>query len=159
MKKRACPSLILFGVLLAVGAGSAVAQEQDAENCKDHPLLSRMKNFYIWGCEANFDSVDFYVAEDETKAVEGQKTKIDYSLPEGTQAPSYLQLRRNYGNAIKNLGGTILPAAGRKYGNANSALSFVGGFPLFNSNGVRIWLLQTGDRSVYRDLERSFVNR
>jgi len=92
-----------------VAAALVPAAAQDAENCKDHPLLSRLKNFNLSSCESNFDAVDFYInAEGETKTVEGQKTRIVYDLPEGTQAPSYLQIRRNYGNAIKNLGGEIL---------------------------------------------------
>ncbi len=104
-------ALALFA--FAFGAGLAVAQEPDAENCKDHPLLSRMKNFVISSCESRFDAVDVYVAEGETKTVEGQKTVIEYALPEGVQPPSYLQIRRNYGNAIKNLGGAILYDEGR----------------------------------------------
>jgi OmpA-OmpF porin, OOP family len=98
--------LALFTVLL--GAGLAIAQQTDAENCKDHPLLSRMKNFYIGSCESNYDAVDFFVADGETKTIEGQKTYIDYGLQEGVPNPSFLQIRRNYGNAIKNLGGEIL---------------------------------------------------
>jgi OOP family OmpA-OmpF porin len=109
MRRHAFLSLLALVALLAVaGVGLAIAQEQDAENCKDHPLVSRMKNFTISSCESNFDSVDFYVAEGETKAVEGQKTVIGYALQEGSPSPSYLQIRRNYGNAIKNLGGTVL---------------------------------------------------
>jgi OOP family OmpA-OmpF porin len=100
------PVLALFAVFL--GAGLAVAQETDAENCKDHPLLSRMKNFYIGSCESNYDAADFFMPDGETKTVEGQKTYIDYGLKEGSPNPSYLQIRRNYGNAIKNLGGEIL---------------------------------------------------
>ena len=43
-----------------------------------------------------------------SKTVEGQKTRLEYELPEAYPAPSYLQIRRNYGAAIKNLGGEIL---------------------------------------------------
>jgi OOP family OmpA-OmpF porin len=93
-------AVALFSVVFA--AGLAVAQEQDAESCKDHPLLSRMKNFVISSCESRFDAVDVTVAEGETNTVEGQKTRINYDLPEGATTPSYLQIRRNYGNAIKN---------------------------------------------------------
>jgi OOP family OmpA-OmpF porin len=109
MRRHAFLSLLALVALLAVvSVGLAIAKEQDVENCKDHPLVSRMKNFTISSCESNFDSVDFYVAEGETKAVEGQKTVIGYALQEGSPSPSYLQIRRNYGNAIKNLGGTVL---------------------------------------------------
>ncbi len=104
-KAAGAVGLILLAVL---AAAPALGQEQDAEGCKDHPLLSRMKNFYISGCRSAFDAVEFYVAESETETVEGDKTVIDYALQEGAQQPSYLQIRRNYGNAVKSLGGTIL---------------------------------------------------
>jgi outer membrane protein OmpA-like peptidoglycan-associated protein len=109
MRKCSLTSLTALGVFAVLfGAGLAVAQEKDAENCKDHPLLSRMKNFTISQCKANFDSADIYVTASETKTVEGQKTVIDYALQEGSPSPSYLQIRRNYGAAIKSLGGTVL---------------------------------------------------
>ncbi len=100
----------VVGLFLAVSsfAGFAVAQEVDAEGCKDYPLLSRMKGFFISSCESNFDAVDIYTAESNTVTVEGQKTVIGYSLNEGAPSPSYLQIRRNYGNAMKSLGGTII---------------------------------------------------
>jgi outer membrane protein OmpA-like peptidoglycan-associated protein len=98
----ATASVLLFGL-----AGGAVAQQADAENCKDHPMFSRMKNFYIGECKSNFDAAEFYVA-DGTRTVEGQKTKIDYSLTDGAAMPSILQIRRNYAAAAKSLGGTVL---------------------------------------------------
>jgi OOP family OmpA-OmpF porin len=102
----------IMGAVLAVAVisvcGPAFAQEQDVEGCKDHPLVSRMKNFTISDCKSSFDAAEFYVAEGETKSVEGQKTVIEYVLKEGSPQVSYLQIRRNYGNAIKSLGGTIL---------------------------------------------------
>jgi OOP family OmpA-OmpF porin len=109
MRKQAFLFFLALATLLVfAGVRPAIAQEQDAENCRDHPLLSRMKNFHIASCESNFDSVQFNLPDSETKTVEGQKTKIDYVIQEGTPYPSYLQIRRNYGNAIKNLGGTVL---------------------------------------------------
>jgi OOP family OmpA-OmpF porin len=97
----------LLAGLLVLG-GLAWAQEEDAENCKDHPMLSRMKGFYISDCESDYDAVEFYLSDSQTKTVEGDKTVIDYSLNEGAAKPSVLQVRRNYGNAIKSLGGEIL---------------------------------------------------
>jgi OOP family OmpA-OmpF porin len=89
-------------------AGVCLAQEEDAENCKDHPMFSRMKNFYITNCESNFDAVEFYLNSDQTKTVEGQKTSIDYGLKEGAPRPSDLQILRNYSNAAKSLGGSVI---------------------------------------------------
>jgi OmpA-OmpF porin, OOP family len=103
MRIKAFLASAVFFMLL----GPAGAKAQDAENCKDHSMFSRMKNFYIGECTVNFDAVDFDTA-DGSKSIEGQKTELKYSLTEGNPKPSPLQVRRNYGNAIKSLGGTIL---------------------------------------------------
>jgi outer membrane protein OmpA-like peptidoglycan-associated protein len=100
------PHVLLLVLTLACPA-LAVA-EDDAEGCKDHPMLSRMPSFYITQCERNHDEVEFYVGEDKTQKVEGEKTLISYGLNEGANAPSYFQLRKNYENAVKSLGGSVL---------------------------------------------------
>lgn len=100
--------LSVLSIAFLALAGAAIAQEADAENCKDHPMFSRMKNFIISDCKKSFDAVEFYLMDSQTKTVEGQVTRIDYSLREGAQMPSVLQVRRNYGNAVKALGGSVL---------------------------------------------------
>jgi outer membrane protein OmpA-like peptidoglycan-associated protein len=108
MKRLQTRIMILsFLFSLLAMAGAAIAQEPDAENCKDHPLLSRMKNYYIQDCETRFDSVEF-ILPDSTKTLEGQRTVLRYAIQENVQRSSPLQIRRNYGNAIKTLGGQIL---------------------------------------------------
>jgi outer membrane protein OmpA-like peptidoglycan-associated protein len=97
-----------FALAILATANYSLAQETDAEGCKDHPLFTRMKNFYIRSCEKNFDAVEFTVADSKTETVEGDKTVIEYSLKEGIDPPSALQVIRNYGNAVKSLGGTQL---------------------------------------------------
>lgn len=106
--KKSLVILLALGSLVLLFSGLCLAQEPDAEGCKDHPMLSRMKNFYISECESNFDAVEFYVTESETVTVEGQKTRIEYYLQEGAASPSYLQIRRNFSNAVKSLGGSVL---------------------------------------------------
>lgn len=84
------------------------AQEADEEGCKDHFLLTRMKGYLIGSCESNFDAVEFYVGEDKAQTLEGQKTLINYFLAEGQPTPSELQILRNYANAVKAIGGTVV---------------------------------------------------
>jgi outer membrane protein OmpA-like peptidoglycan-associated protein len=106
---RTKSALLTAAALLVLAAAPLVrAQEADAENCKDHPLLSRMKSFYISECEKRFDAVEFNITADSAKSVEGQKTKIHYSLQENAPRPSSLQIRRNYANAVKAIGGSVL---------------------------------------------------
>ena len=97
--------MVLFAVALA---GVAAAQEADAEACKDHPLLTRLKGFYIDRCESNFDAVEFAVSDSENKTLEGQRTYLYYILQEGAESPSQLQIKRNYSNAIRSLGGAAV---------------------------------------------------
>ena len=108
--KRRQNRIMILSFLFSLGAlaGGAFAQEQDAENCKDHPMFSRMKNFLISDCKKSFDAVEFYMPGSQTKTVEGQVTRINYSLREGAPMPSVLQVRRNYGNAVKSLSGSVL---------------------------------------------------
>jgi outer membrane protein OmpA-like peptidoglycan-associated protein len=111
MKARGITILAASALLLLAAVPLVQAQEQetDAENCRDHPLLSRMKGFYISECEKlDFDEVEFELEDGSTKTVEGKKTVIQYYLREGQQRPSYLQIRRNYGNALKAIGGKAL---------------------------------------------------
>jgi len=106
--KKSLVILLALGSIVLLFSGLCPAQEPDAEGCKDHPMLSRLKNFYIGSCESNFDAAEFYVTESETVTVEGQKTRIEYYLQEGAASPSYLQIRRNFSNAVKSLGGSVL---------------------------------------------------
>jgi outer membrane protein OmpA-like peptidoglycan-associated protein len=90
-------------------AGFALpAPSQDAEGCKDCPMFSRMPHFTPDDCQTRFDAVEFYLADSQTQAVEGDKCFVEYSLDEGAAGPSPLQIRRNYGNAFKQIGGGIL---------------------------------------------------
>jgi hypothetical protein len=84
-------------------------QERDVEGSKDHPLLSRMENFYISGYERyEYESHEFYDAQDNEYVIEGRKWVIEYTLKTGFGAPGQLKVRKNYINAIQNIGGTIL---------------------------------------------------
>ena len=112
MKRITCILVsIVFLSLLTVGVASS--QEKDAKGCKDHPLISRMNNYYISSCEKNFNSFEFLLKEG-SQTLEGDRTKIEYYVREGSPQPSYLQIRRNYGNAIKNIGGAVLLDDGRR---------------------------------------------
>ena len=112
MKRITCILVsIVFLSLLTVGVASS--QEKDAKGCKDHPLISRMNNYYISSCEKNFNSFEFLLKEGR-QTLEGDRTKIEYYVREGSPQPSYLQIRRNYGNAIKNIGGAVLLDDGRR---------------------------------------------
>jgi OOP family OmpA-OmpF porin len=110
MSKRTLICIGIFAVLAIHGSGTAKAQ--DAKGCQDHPLFTRMPDFVISLCKVNdFDFFEFDVTREgrlEKVRVEGRKTVIDYRFRAGADRPGALQIIRNYANAIKAIGGTVL---------------------------------------------------
>jgi OmpA-OmpF porin, OOP family len=80
---------------------------QDAEGCKDHPLLSRMPDYYISECTENYNQLDFFNSTGEGVQLEGNLTYIWYVFngESGKKEPSYFQIVKNYANAILKAGG------------------------------------------------------
>ena len=76
MKKRTL-MLLLLGLLLVL-APAAAGDPDDAEGGKDHPLFTRMPNFYIDDYETkDFDSYEFITdSKGKTTTVEGRKVLI-----------------------------------------------------------------------------------
>jgi len=100
-----CGKIILILGVFVFSISAAFAQE-DAKGCKDHPMFTRMDNFYIARCkEEKFDQVDFRDEKGKRIKVEGKLYKIDYNMKKGFTPPSGLQVIRNYENAIKKIGG------------------------------------------------------
>ncbi|MFH1090236.1 MAG: OmpA family protein [Pseudomonadota bacterium] len=93
--------------VLFIYVGTALGEE-DVEGAKDHPMFSRMPNYHIVKYSSNFDMFAFPIAQDKTEKVEGQMTYIEYTLKEGANKPSPLQIMRNYTNAIKKIGGVVV---------------------------------------------------
>jgi OmpA-OmpF porin, OOP family len=92
-------------LVIAVHADHAVAQEQDAEGCKDSPLVTRFPGSVIHSCDTKeFERAEMPVAKDQTKAVEGAFKSWDYGTREGL---SEIQVFRNFDGALKRAGFTI----------------------------------------------------
>ena len=109
-----------YGALLIVllsffAATAGMAQKKDAPNCKDHPLLTRLPDYWIESCvQKQFDAYKFAVGKGQNQ-VEGQFWNIRYQPPPGlTSKPSTLQVLRNVENAIKQVGGTELASDSSK---------------------------------------------
>lgn len=100
---------LLSAVLLA-----RAQEEKDVEGGKDHPLFSRMPGFYLSTYDAkDFDSFEPGYPTGESGPWEGKYTKLYYTRKADTKAVSMVQIARNYANAIKKIGGTILHDEGR----------------------------------------------
>lgn len=102
--------------VLMVSAPSAAAPPKDAANCKDHPLLTRLPDYWIQACTLKqFDAYAFSVGKGKPAQVEGQYTNIRYQPPAGlTTKPSTLQVLRNVENAVKQVGGVLVASDSSK---------------------------------------------
>lgn len=101
---QSCSSLLailsLTGVLRA---------QQDVEGSKDHPLFTRMPNYYIYEFEqTDFEAHEFQTAGGQVVRIEGKKTVIQYFVKEDSKAASRLQIVRNYNQAVQKIGGTVV---------------------------------------------------
>ena len=99
-------ALLVLAILIF--SSISFAQEEDKEGSKDHPLLSRIPGYYI--SEQIIKDFDVYTSPYmETDNVwEGKLTQTNYTLKEGSKEFSFIQIVRNYENAVKKLGGKIL---------------------------------------------------
>jgi OOP family OmpA-OmpF porin len=97
---------LLVSLALGLGLGTGATAQQDEGGCKDHPMLTRMRDYHITECRSTpFDRAELYTADDKTVTIEGRKTEIDYAFNREDGAASGLQITRNYANAMKTLGG------------------------------------------------------
>jgi OOP family OmpA-OmpF porin len=117
MTKTAVLLLCVFSFLAVTGVAAA---PPDWAGCKDHPLFpSRMPNYRIEDCKVeDFGVYQFFAAKGPKTPVEGKFTFITYSFTgqRGTE-PSGLAVVRNYENAIRNVGGTILASDPQRWVN------------------------------------------
>ena len=84
------------------------AQAEDAEGCKDHPLFNRMPNFKLYQCTENYAALEVILGNEKKEEHEGTRTHLKYLFnnQENTvKPPSWLQIRKNYENAITKIGG------------------------------------------------------
>lgn len=97
----------LFFVL--AGFDLSIAADQDVKGSKDHPLLSRMPNFYISGYkDAEFDSHKFIGQDKKPVSIEGHKYYFQYNLSKGAAEPGELKIRRNIQDALKKIDGKVV---------------------------------------------------
>ncbi len=122
---------LLAAVLVAfTGATPSVAQQQDEPGSKDHPMLTRMTNYYICDYTANdFNGVDFAIGDDKEQRVEGKYWKIDYCVKDNAKVASALEISRNFGNAFKARGGQV------RYADSDSIHTTVS----LTANGSELW--------------------
>jgi len=98
-----------LALLLVFALSRVVFAREDEKGCKDHPMFTRMPNFYIFECkEKDFDQADFKDEKGNDIKIEGKFHSTDYRIKEGYKAPGSLEIIRNYQNAIKSIGGVVV---------------------------------------------------
>ncbi|HYL87527.1 MAG TPA: OmpA family protein [Burkholderiales bacterium] len=96
-------------------APAMAQQKKDAAGCADHPLLTRLPDYWINACtHKQFDAYKFSVGK-TTSQVEGEFWNIRYLPPDSMKTkPSTLQMIRNVENAVKQVGGKTVYSDGQK---------------------------------------------
>jgi outer membrane protein OmpA-like peptidoglycan-associated protein len=107
------PKLVTAGALLLALAGvgpvlRAQEEESDQPKAKDTAYFSGMPSYEITSAsEKEFDAYNFYDGKGCNR-VEGRKHLRTYSLKEGAAQASDLQIARNYAEAVRRMGGTVV---------------------------------------------------
>jgi outer membrane protein OmpA-like peptidoglycan-associated protein len=117
MKKR---WLVLSIAVFCLVPAAVRAQQGDYKDCKDHPLFpTRMPNYRISDCKIeDFGRYEFFAVKGPRTPVEGKFTFIVYKYTgPANNEPSGLAVVRNYENAIKKVGGTILQSDPTRWSN------------------------------------------
>jgi len=128
------------GVFLFAFSGFAFAQE-DEKGCKDHPMFTRMPNFYIFECkEKDFDQADFVDEKGKEIKIEGKLHFTDYRIKQGHRPPSELQIIRNFQNAIEKIGGVVV----------KEDLHFGKTYLKLSKGGKTSWVIVSTSGKVYR---------
>ncbi|MDB5222100.1 MAG: OmpA family protein [Chitinophagaceae bacterium] len=104
--------LFIFAICCTVLSS---AQENDAPGCKDSPMFNRMPNTAIGECSSNYDEQEIPMGPERKDKKEGTRTHIQYNyeLEEAT-APSFLQIVKNFENAIVKAGGKRIYFSGHE---------------------------------------------
>ena len=105
-------------LVVAIGAllfGAAALAQEDTKGGKDYPLFSRWPGYYL--CNYDHKKFDAYTYElkDSKETVEGEYFYLSYCNKRDVAGASELEVIRNYENAIRKAGGTVLYTNGTSY--------------------------------------------
>ncbi|MCX6571805.1 MAG: OmpA family protein [Candidatus Aminicenantes bacterium] len=134
--------IVWMSALLFLPATGIFAQP-DFKDCKDHPLFpTRMPEYRIADCKVeDFGVYEFFATKGPKTPVEGKFTFIAYSFTgQGTTEPSGLAVVRNYENAIRKVGGTILQSDPQRWVNGKIVKDGQETWVQIEKGNGKIWL-------------------
>jgi OOP family OmpA-OmpF porin len=101
---------IIFSIIILLSSkGFSLSAQQDIKGGKDHPMLSRMPDFFLADYkEAEFESYKYLGVGAKPSVIEGHKYYLLYKLKSGAPEPGELKIRRNVQDALKKIGGKVI---------------------------------------------------
>jgi len=136
-------TIVLMSALFIVLATGLAAQQPDNAACKDHPLFpSRMPEYRLEVCKVeDFGAYDFSTTKGPYTPVEGKFTFISYAFTgQRASEPSGLAVVRNYDNAIRKVGGTILQSVPDRWVNGKIVKDGQEVWAQIEKGNGKIWL-------------------
>jgi OmpA-OmpF porin, OOP family len=142
---------MFIAALILVSPVALVRVQAQESEYKDTPWFSGMPNFTIYDAEdKEFDSYNFFTGKNCT-TVEGKKFKRTYSLKEDAQKSSVIQIMRNYSNAIKSMGGTVIYEGAPQNADCaeNNGINMVTGKAVKDGNEMWVEVASLGGDDYY----------
>jgi len=140
MKKTA---IVLMSALFLLLASGVSAQQPDSKDCKDHPLFpTRMPEYRLEACKVEeYGVYEFSSTKGPKTPVEGKFTFLTYAFTgQRANEPSGLAVVRNYENAIKKVGGTILQSDPQRWVNGKIVKDGQEVWAQIDKGNGKIWL-------------------
>lgn len=131
--------IILFSLLFT----STFTAGQNANKCKDHPLIPRMPDYYITDCnDVPAESTIDIIRGDTTESVHFQgKSSVYLYMPKPNAKTklSETELRTNFSNAIEKMNGTLF------------GITFGQKWPVYaiEKDGKKFWIILLVDSGEY----------
>jgi hypothetical protein len=135
--------IILMSAMFLLPATGVAAQQPDSKGCKDHPLFpTRMPEYRIEACKVeDFGVYEFSSTKGPKTPVEGKFTFISYAFTgQRANEPSGLAVVRNYENAIRKVGGTILQSVPDRWVNGKIVKDGQEAWAQIEKGNGKIWL-------------------
>ncbi|MCW8984665.1 MAG: OmpA family protein, partial [Thermoanaerobaculales bacterium] len=125
-------------LIVLITAGSIQAQN-DRKGSGDHPLISRMPDFWIAAYQENeYESHAFRDSSDMEIEIEGHYFHIEYRLNKGAQEPGRLMILKNYEDALTKIGAQTWIRKGKEL------------FAKVEDEGREVWIQVYALDSLYR---------